>query len=66
MPGCKVVIQDQGSVFVCASPLVDFVPRALLLWLVWLQNVSLSLHHGGWYWEGHLPLTVLCGDMWRV
>ena len=31
-----------------------------------LQDVSLSLHHGGWDWEGHSPLTVLCGDAWRI
>ena len=29
-------------------------------------KMCLSLHHGGWDWEGHSPLTVLCGDAWRV
>ena len=39
---------------------------AILLWSLWLQDVSMALHHGGWYREGHSPLTVLCGDAWRV
>ena len=44
---------------------LDLLPP-LLHWEIRLQNVSTTLHHGRWYRQRHSPLTVLCGDAWRV